>query len=298
MTAPNPRHTGRAMTMREVREALGHRVEDSALNPPGRTSALPDILRGAADRIDAEDLPQTAEDTADFHDGARWATAQLRAVAGEVDAGPTGDATPDWLVDLARRFASVALTGSERAMLRYALDLVDDRIASEGDEFTDEDQDAAASLRSLATGPVVAYRNPYRPGVLLCREHGEGWAGLTPLTSDDLPDGGVCTHGDPADPNDVCGRDVLIPWPTEAAEPDYRLTLSQALDLGTGASWDAIRDRVAELHQAANGSQHPARPCHRAQRGREVHPVHTYRVQGAESYWCPGLAEDERRSDG
>ncbi|MCT9139036.1 hypothetical protein [Streptomyces violarus] len=57
---------------------------------------------------------------------------------------------------------------------------------------------------------VVAYRNPSRPGVLLCREHGEGWAGLVPLTSDELPDGGVCTHGDPADPSDRCGRDVLI----------------------------------------------------------------------------------------
>jgi hypothetical protein len=57
---------------------------------------------------------------------------------------------------------------------------------------------------------VVAYRNPWRPGVLLCREHGEGWAGMEPLTSDDLPDGGTCTHGDPADPSDVCGRGVLI----------------------------------------------------------------------------------------
>lgn len=50
---------------------------------------------------------------------------------------------------------------------------------------------------------VVAYRNSDRPGVLLCREHGVGWAGLTPLTSDDLPDGGICTW-------DGCGVDVLI----------------------------------------------------------------------------------------
>lgn len=57
---------------------------------------------------------------------------------------------------------------------------------------------------------VVAFRNPDRPGVLLCREHGEGWAWLTPLTAEDLPDGGFCTHGDPADPDAVCGRDVLI----------------------------------------------------------------------------------------
>ena len=63
---------------------------------------------------------------------------------------------------------------------------------------------------------VVAYRNPDRPGVLLCREHGYAWAGLVPLASEDLPDGGTCTHGDPADPSDVCGRDVLIGADTEA----------------------------------------------------------------------------------
>ncbi|MEU1800807.1 hypothetical protein [Streptomyces sp. NPDC019937] len=57
---------------------------------------------------------------------------------------------------------------------------------------------------------VVAYRNPDRPGVLLCREHGYAWAGLVPLKSDDLPDGGLCTYGDPAAPNTQCGRDVLI----------------------------------------------------------------------------------------
>ncbi|MGW2550634.1 hypothetical protein [Streptomyces sp. NPDC001635] len=66
---------------------------------------------------------------------------------------------------------------------------------------------------------VVAYRNPDRPGVLLCRPHGDGWWGLTPLTSEDLPDGGVCTYGDPADPSTQCGADVLITPPhTETGE--------------------------------------------------------------------------------
>lgn len=58
---------------------------------------------------------------------------------------------------------------------------------------------------------VVAFRNPDRPGVLLCRKHGQGWSWLTPLTAEDLPDGGTCTHGDPTDPTAECGRDVLIP---------------------------------------------------------------------------------------
>lgn len=66
--------------------------------------------------------------------------------------------------------------------------------------------------------PVVAYRNGHQPGVLLCRGHGFGWAGLTPLTAADLPDGGACTFGDPGDPDDRCGRDVLIPQPNPAVE--------------------------------------------------------------------------------
>lgn len=59
----------------------------------------------------------------------------------------------------------------------------------------------------LLDADVVAYRNPDRPGVLLCREHGKGWAGLTKLTSEDLPDGGICTYGRPSEAE--CGRDVL-----------------------------------------------------------------------------------------
>jgi hypothetical protein len=63
----------------------------------------------------------------------------------------------------------------------------------------------------LMKGPIVAYSNPGRPGVLLCLLHGNGWQGLTPLDADDLPYGGLCTYGDPADPSDQCARDVMIP---------------------------------------------------------------------------------------
>ncbi|MGW4850183.1 hypothetical protein ACWEPZ_02980 [Streptomyces sp. NPDC004288] len=61
---------------------------------------------------------------------------------------------------------------------------------------------------------VVAYRIPDRPGVLLCREHGEGWSGLTPVTSEDLPDGGLCTWWLTTESH--CGRDVLVPANDEA----------------------------------------------------------------------------------
>ena len=66
---------------------------------------------------------------------------------------------------------------------------------------------------------IVAYRNTHRTDVLLCREHGEGWMGLTPLTSEDLPDGGLCTWGMPF-PDEVCGRDILAaPAVTEEPTP-------------------------------------------------------------------------------
>lgn len=49
-----------------------------------QNAGLTDLLRYAAERIDREDLPQTSEDTSVFSDGARWATARLREIAGEV----------------------------------------------------------------------------------------------------------------------------------------------------------------------------------------------------------------------
>jgi len=49
---------------------------------------------------------------------------------------------------------------------------------------------------------VVAFRNPDKPSTLWCCEHGQQWWGLTPITSEDLPDGGVCGQ---------CHVDVLIP---------------------------------------------------------------------------------------
>lgn len=119
------------------------------------SEALADILRSIADRIDAEDLPQTAEDTADFSDGARWATAQLRQIADEADAGPAGDATPDWLVDLARQYAPAALNSAEREMLRFALKLAEERMLSRGNEFSAVNWAALESLKRLAGEEVL-----------------------------------------------------------------------------------------------------------------------------------------------
>lgn len=118
----------------------------------------------------------------------------------------------------AKQSVAEPLKPTEREFLTFALDLAADRMASR-DGFTDEDHAALDRFRRLAdetqqpapavteetvaeADRIVAYRNTDRPDVLLCREHGDGWMGLTPLTSEDLPDGGLCTWGD-------CGRDVL-----------------------------------------------------------------------------------------
>jgi hypothetical protein len=86
---------------------------------------------------------------------------------------------------------------------------------------------AAAELRRMAaesapadTGhdeaEIVAYRNPDNPRTLLCREHGPRYVGMVPVTSEELPDGGICTFGRLS--SLACERDVLIP-PTAAAQP-------------------------------------------------------------------------------
>lgn len=54
-----------------------------------------------------------------------------------------------------------------------------------------------------------------------------------------------------------------VSWPSPSAEADllvtaaHRLALSEALGLGTGAPWDAIRDRAAELRRLADEAQQP-----------------------------------------
>ncbi|MFD7964061.1 hypothetical protein ACFV5J_24990 [Streptomyces zaomyceticus] len=69
------------------------------------------------------------------------------------------------------------------------------------------EDEQAASLRRRGAARIVAYRDPNNPRVLLCRQHGEQWQGVVPVTSNDLPDGGICTFGRLS--SHECGRDVL-----------------------------------------------------------------------------------------
>lgn len=135
-------------------------------------TTLADILSGAADRIDAEDLPQTAEDVADFCDGARWATAQLRRIAGEANAEPAGDATPDWLADRARRYVPAVLPSVDRAAVlregENALrekagqlsELAEETMRRDLEETAQVWHEAATALAQLATEPPIETRPP------------------------------------------------------------------------------------------------------------------------------------------
>lgn len=70
------------------------------------------------------------------------------------------------------------------------------------DQLADEAGKGGSAEPIPAADQVVAYRNADRPSVLLCLKHGHGRSGMNPMTSQDLPDGGICTWRD-------CGADVL-----------------------------------------------------------------------------------------
>jgi hypothetical protein len=98
----------------------------------------------------AESAARFARDTFD-----RWVEA-LQITSGDDD-NPTAEQRAE-LAATRRKFLDAyavqvraeGLTGPERAMLTFALDLADDAIASRGDEFTDDDRTALASLRRMA----------------------------------------------------------------------------------------------------------------------------------------------------
>jgi hypothetical protein len=68
------------------------------------------------------------------------------------------------------------------------------------DQFTTVAQKIGQIHGPAEADRIVAYRAP-GSGPLYCRECCHGGGNFTPLTSDDLPDGGLC---------DACGVDVLI----------------------------------------------------------------------------------------
>lgn len=93
----------------------------------------------------------------------------------------------------------------------YWLELDPEHAAALRDDLAGPDGPPAAgqpdTQQQAEPAPVVAYRDPRNPRVLLCRDHGRKWHGVVPLTADDLPDGGICVFGRLS--SFECGRDVL-----------------------------------------------------------------------------------------
>lgn len=88
------------------------------------------------------------------------------------------------------------ITGSWRLVLATVLGAMDEMTqAAEG--ATDAFQELSAALAEDAR--LVAYRSKIN-GLLFCREHGEGTRFTEGLSSEDLPNGGLCSQ---------CGGDVL-----------------------------------------------------------------------------------------
>lgn len=100
--------------------------------------------------------------------------------------------------------------------------------------------------------PVVGYRDPNNPRVLLCRQHGQSGHAIIPVTAEDLPDGGVCTFGRLS--SNECGRDVLA-GPEPATERQFlTFALDQAADemaLGDGFT-DEDEAALARLRRMAD----------------------------------------------
>ncbi|MFE5967107.1 hypothetical protein [Streptomyces sp. NPDC056463] len=107
---------------------------------------------------------------------------------------------------------------------------------------------SAAGQIATTEQPVVAYRDPNNPRVLLCRQHGQSWHAITPLTAEDLPDGGVCTFGRLS--SNECGRDVLagravVEQPAEAQPAEARVRWGVEIRYPHGGTFSlpAVDDR-------------------------------------------------------
>lgn len=141
-------------------------------------AGLTDLLRYAAERTDREDIPQTSEDTSVFFDGARWATARLRAIADEVGSPADGwnDERLTALVNACHDEVRQELLGTELNPSTLAEDAaaygrLRDAIAATMDDpdrwdgDASEDEILAQYVKWLADGkPALDDDEAFRPG--------------------------------------------------------------------------------------------------------------------------------------
>lgn len=111
---PEPSMRGRFVDSADMNRLDWYRYVPALEDDADSVGLVSDILNRTADLVDGEDLPQTAKDTADFCDGARWATAEVRRLANEVTAEDPGW-RPSVLDELAQRIqpGSTAETGEQ-----------------------------------------------------------------------------------------------------------------------------------------------------------------------------------------
>ncbi|MGW0012551.1 hypothetical protein ACWDVX_22750 [Streptomyces tendae] len=160
------------------------------------------ILREEADRIDATraDFPIAVQN------GITWATAELRRVADETAATET-QAAP------VQHAPGKAILCPDCRTKGYIV-CQDDPTADPWRGATEVISDREVE-RLAATG-LVGYRQG-RGRLLHCLHHkpvpASRWADFHEVTSDDLPDGGICVHP-------RCGADLLAVQPAAGARQD------------------------------------------------------------------------------
>ncbi|MFI8872422.1 hypothetical protein [Streptomyces sp. NPDC055243] len=175
------------------------------------------VLREAADHLDADmerfftewpDEPRNSP----YANGRKDAAAELRRMAdeaqqasasalllwNEAEGGSLNDGRITIPIDKAVSLSETAPVGDLILQLPTARAL-----RPQLTSWLNDADEAHRPAEPEVFGPdVVAYRHPTTPRTYLCRAHGDGRPGLTPLEADDLEYGGGC---------DVCGVDVLIP---------------------------------------------------------------------------------------
>ncbi|MBQ1118500.1 hypothetical protein [Streptomyces sp. C3-3] len=237
-----------------------------------------DQLRAAAEKL--------REEAARAHRAppGPWAVADehvVRCADGMIVADRSGTDHPAERADL--RYIALMHPGVGLAVARWLESWAGVDLSEHGPMPEDAQHALAVARQLLGTTTaedepdVVAYRNTDRPGVLLCREHGEGWLGLTPLTSEDLEDGGFCTWG--REYGHECGRDVLIAPTTSAASlgevvsrlAAHAVGFQDVLDESDRGPWGAlILADIAELRALANRPAADAAPPAPADRYRSA----------------------------
>lgn len=186
-------------------------------------SVRPTILIAIAGYLDSRSLTMLRPDSQTY---AEWQTvvAELRRLAAE-----TQPEAP-WATDSARigraliwSWSSVGNTsfgqGYQKAQEDVRAILTRPLLGAEA---------PAPETQTVDTDRIVAYRSPQGRS-LYCTRHVDELFGavFTPVTSDDLPDGGLCTFPD-------CGADVLIPQDVAPRCPAKHGALGRICELPKG----------------------------------------------------------------